>query len=74
MEGEAKKRDVEKERYRLPAAKSCGAGAFVHPGVQHVPPSAGFDGLPMMAERIIRCNRFSGHVCVFRNPACGGRR
>ena|SRR5664279_151193 len=26
-----------------------------------------FDGLPMMAERVIRCNPFSGHLLVFCN-------
>jgi transposase len=26
-----------------------------------------FDGLSMMAEHVIRCNPFSGHLLVFRN-------
>ena len=42
---------------------------FVHTAVRHVPPSAGFDGLSMMTEHIIRCNPSSGHVFVFCNDA-----
>jgi hypothetical protein len=69
MEGEAKKRDVQKERYCLPAARGADPGVLIHATVRHVPPLAGFDGLSMMTEHIIRCNPFWGHLFVFCNHA-----
>ncbi|MDP2895789.1 MAG: hypothetical protein Q8Q12_04430 [bacterium] len=80
MEREGKRRDVEKERYCLPACPEAtarvgprpGAGdpdVFVHVAVRHVPPSVGFDELSMMTEHIIRCNPSLGHVFVFCNDA-----
>ena len=78
MEREGKRRDVEKERYCLPVcplgfgqgwapARGGHPGVLVYQAVRHVPPSAGFDGLSMMTEHIIRCNPFSGHLFVLCN-------
>src|SRR5947207_10644517 len=36
-------------------------GVYVYGGLRH------FDGLSMMAEHVIRCNPFSGHLLVFCN-------
>lgn len=80
MEREGKRRDVEKERYCLPACpsgfgqgRSSATGGdpdiFVHAAVRHVPPSVGFHGLSMMTEHIIRCNPLSGHLFVLCNDA-----
>ena len=48
-------------------------GVLVYTAVRHVPPLAGFDGLSLMVEHIIRCNPFSGHLFVFCNPARAGQ-
>jgi len=60
-------RDAELSACPRAVARGGHPGVFVYAAVRYVPPSAGFDELSMMAEHIIRCDPFSGHLFVFCN-------